>query len=97
MSAERVELKKNTELSRYEVWLDGQRVGFAEYLRQDDVVVMPHTETDPAFGGRGLAGRLVDFALRDIDAQGLRVEPSCWFVAGYIRRNPQYQRLVANA
>ena len=91
---DQIEVLKNDERSRYEVHLDGRRVGLADYYERDDVVVIPHTETLPEFGGRGLAGKLVRFALDDIAAQGKRVDPACPFVAAYIRRNPEYSDLL---
>ena len=72
-------------------------MGLADFYRRGDVVVIPHTETSPEFGGRGLAGQLVRYCLDDIRAQGLRVEPACPFVAAYIRKNPEYADLVSAA
>jgi predicted GNAT family acetyltransferase len=91
-----VELLKNDAASRYEIHLDGRRVGLADYYRRDDVVVIPHTETLPELGGRGLASRLVRFGLDDIRAQGLRVAPACPFVAAFIAQNTEYADLIAH-
>jgi hypothetical protein len=91
------ELRKNAADQRYEIYLDGQRVGLASYLERGEVIVLPHTETSPAFGGRGLASALVEFSLDDIRAQGRRVDPACPFVAAYIAKHPDYQDLVRPA
>lgn len=90
-----VELVRNDEAGRYELWLEGRLVSIADFYDRSGVIVIPHTETVPEFGGRGLAGRLVEFALEDIAARGLRVEPACPFVAVHIQRHPQYASLVA--
>jgi len=90
-----VTIGRNDDAGRYEIFSDGHRVGLADYFRRGDVVVIPHTETLPQYGGRGLAGRLVRYCLDDIRAQGLRVDPACPFVAAYIRKNPDYADLVA--
>lgn len=92
-----VTLANNEAAGRYEIFLDGRRVGLADYYRHGDVVVIPHTETLPAYGGRGLASRLVRYCLDDIRAQGLTVEPACPFVATFIARNSEYADLVAGA
>jgi hypothetical protein len=94
-SDESIGLSKDEDAGRYEIRLDGRRVGLADYYRRGDVVVIPHTETSPEFGGRGLASKLVRYCLDDIRAQGLRVEPACPFVAAYIRKNPEYADLLA--
>lgn len=94
-SEQDVGLVNNAEAGQYEIHLDGRRVGLATYYRQGSAVVIPHTETAPEFGGRGLASKLVRFGLDDIRAKGLRVIPACPFVSVFIRRNPEYQDLLA--
>ncbi|HTZ42508.1 MAG TPA: GNAT family N-acetyltransferase [Jatrophihabitans sp.] len=89
-----LELRKNEAEGRYESHLDGHRIGLATYHRRGDVVVLPHTETEPAYGGRGFAGRLVRFALEDIRSQGLRVDPACPFVADYLAAHPEFADLA---
>jgi predicted GNAT family acetyltransferase len=92
---EQLELLDNAGAGRYELHLDGQLVGLVDYRRDGQDVVLPHTETSPGFGGRGLAGRLVGFALDDIRARGLHVVPACPFVADYIGKHPEYADLLA--
>lgn len=45
--------------------------------------------------GRGLGGRLVEVALEYVRAQGLRVIPTCPFVAQWIRQHPENADLLA--
>ena len=89
-----IKILDNETEGRYELWLSGERIGLADYFRRGDVVVIPHTETTPAFGGRGFASRLIQFALEDIAARGLRVDPVCPFVASYIDRHAEFAGLV---
>jgi predicted GNAT family acetyltransferase len=90
-----VKMFKNAADERYEIWLGDIRVGLVDYYERGGVVVIPHTETLPDFGGRGLASRLVKFALDDIAEQGKKVNPACPFVAVFIKRNPEYAELVS--
>jgi predicted GNAT family acetyltransferase len=83
------------ERSRYEITVDGEVAGFVRYVRHPDRLDLVHTEMDPRFEGRGLAGRLVKGALGDVRAAGGRIVPSCPFVAGYLRKHPGYEDLVA--
>ncbi len=92
-----IELSRDDDAERYEIRLDGHRVGLADFHRRGDVVVIPHTETSPEFGGRGLASKLVRYCLDDIRAQSLRVEPACPFVAAYIGKHPEYADLLERA
>src|SRR4051794_7669100 len=47
------------ERERYEITVDGELAGFAEYRGHGDTRAMTHTEVLPAFEGRGLGGHLV--------------------------------------
>src|SRR5215203_987388 len=63
----------NPRASRYEFWLGATRAGLIEYRSQPGVVVLVHTEVDPAFAGQGLGERLVAGALEDLRARGLKL------------------------
>jgi predicted GNAT family acetyltransferase len=80
---------------RYEIELNGERVGLLSYRRAGEIITYRHTETEPSVGGRGLGSALVRFALDDARARGFRVIPACPFVASFIVRHPEYEDLVA--
>jgi predicted GNAT family acetyltransferase len=79
---------------RYEAYVDGRLVGFADYRRSEDLLVLPHVEVLPEHGGRGLGGALARAALDDARRRGLPVLPLCPFVRDWIARNPHYADLV---
>jgi predicted GNAT family acetyltransferase len=80
---------------RYELHVGAELATIAEYRPSDDVWVFHHTETMPSFRGRGLAERLVRFALDDVRSRGKTVVPSCWFVADVMQANSEYADLLA--
>jgi uncharacterized protein len=83
--------------SRYEL-RDGDRlVGFTEYQRRGDVLVLPHTVIMEHRRGRGYATRLIRDTLDDLRGKGLRVVPECSFVADFIAENPDYADMVGPA
>ena len=90
-----MEIKNNIEKSRYEIFIDSELAGFADYKIVGDTVKFPHTEVNPAFGGRGVGSSLVEFALDDVKRQRKFVAPICPFVAKAISKKPdQYLELV---
>ncbi len=89
------QLLKNDDENRYELHVNGSRIGLIDYLRGGDVVELTHTEVDPAHGGKGYAADLAVFALEDIRDAGLTVTPTCSYIARYIERHPEFANLVA--
>lgn len=89
------EVRKVEERSRYELLVDGELAGIADYREQGDVVVFPHTEIDTTRRGQGLGAVLVRGALDDVRAQGRTVVPACWYVAEFIEQHADYADLRA--
>ena len=81
---------------RYEIHVDGELAGVIQYRRQPGVVVLVHTDIEPRFEGRGLGRQLVQHALDDLRARGLRVVPLCPFVRSFIEHRPEYAELVVS-
>ena len=79
---------------RYEIRVDGETAGYAEYHRRGPAISFTHTLVDDAHAGQGLAGRLARAALDDARARGLAVLPFCPFVRGWIAKHPDYVDLV---
>jgi len=89
-----IEVRNNSEKSRYELILGAEVVGVAEYRQEGDTLVFPHTQVKSSLRGRGMGARLVQAALDDVRAKGHRVVPRCWYVAEFIDANPEYQDLL---
>jgi predicted GNAT family acetyltransferase len=88
-------IRKNEAQHRYEIHVDGQLAGFAEYSVLANGILFSHTEVQPAYEGRGLSSRLIAFALDDVRALKTHAIPACQFVAGFLRKHPEYQDLVS--
>jgi predicted GNAT family acetyltransferase len=88
-----LKIENNQGAQRWEAYLD-QHMAVAEYRRRRDTVFFIHTEVPRELEGRGVASMLVKAALDDARTQHLAVVPFCPFVAGYIRRHPEYKALV---
>jgi predicted GNAT family acetyltransferase len=88
------EVVEDKEQSRYEVHLDGGTVAVADYVKSPDSVSFTHTETFAGHKGQGLAGQMIERALRDAREEDLEVIPFCSFVSDYVERNPEFLDLV---
>lgn len=92
------------ERSRFEVRLDGDLAGYAEYVRKDGrgagepaLVDFTHTRIDDRFEGRGVGSALIRAALDTVRERGEQALPHCPFVRAYIGRHPEYVELVPQA
>ncbi len=94
MSSE-IDVGDRPDSGRYEIVLDGNRVGFVTYRLESGEISFLHAEINPAVEGRGLGSRLVSGALDDARARGLTVRPLCPFVSAYIENHPDYADLMA--
>lgn len=80
-----VVVQDNPDLTRYEVFENGELAGFSEYTRSDGAIALKHTEVDDRFEGRGIGSALARGVLDAARSDGLAVLPYCPFMAGYIR------------
>jgi hypothetical protein len=90
-----IEVLNNPERSRYELAIDDELVGIADYRVVGDTIVFPHTEIERSRRGQGLGAQLVQYALDDVRATNRRVEPQCWYVAEFIAEHPEYADLAS--
>ena len=89
-----IEIQDHPDRSRYEILVDGELAGLADYRCDGAVIDLPHTEIAEAFGGQGLASKLIAAVLDDARDRGLAVLPHCPFVRAYIAKHPDYLGLV---
>lgn len=88
-------MRNNHSKSRYELVIDDEVVGIADYSVDGDRVVVPHTEIASHLRGQGLGAILVKGVLDDLRGSGRTVVPRCWYVAQYIQEHPEFQDMVA--
>lgn len=88
-----VQVVNNTETSRFEAVVEGN-TAFAEYRLQPGAIVLPHTVVPPELEGRGIAGALARFAFAHARKAGLKVVPTCPYMASWVKKHPEEQDLL---
>ena len=79
---------------RYTIAVEGKTVALADFADRGNQRVFYHTETDPEFGGRGLATILVEEALNATRAEGKRVVPVCSMVVTVLKKHPEFDDIT---
>jgi len=92
------EITDNPVASRYEARAaDGTLMGWLDYEHEkDDVLKTTHTVTLPAYRGRGVASQMAERMFADADANGMQIDPACWYIAEFIQHHPKYSRQVVD-
>lgn len=87
------EARDNAALGRFELEVDGH-LAIAEYRIAEGVIEFFHTVSPPALRGLGAASKLIHGALLAARERGLKVKPTCSFVAAYIERHREFADLL---
>lgn len=93
INLDEIEVVNNTEARRFETRV-GDYFALIDYMPAGDNIVFTHTEVPRIFEHQGVASKMAKTALDYAQANGMKVIPLCPFVAGYIRKHPEYQPLV---
>ena len=84
----------NQERKQFEMTVDGY-MAFSEYiLTKKGVIYLTHTEVPKKIEGRGIAFEMIRQILENIEERQLKLMPLCPVVAAFIRRNPEWKRLL---
>jgi len=91
---ENLEVKNNQSKNQFEADLSG-KTALIQYRREaNGTLNLFHTEVPGEFEGKGYGSQLVKGTLEQIKADNLKINPSCPFIAAYLKRHPEYEDLV---
>lgn len=86
-------VSNNKAQHRFEFAVDGH-VAAAHYELAGGVITFVHTEVPAELGGKGVGSKLIQGALDQVRAEGLKVVAQCPFVKGWIGKHPDYSDLL---
>jgi uncharacterized protein len=78
---------------RFELVVEGH-LAAAYYKVDGNVITFVHTEVPPELGGKGVGSKLVQAALDQVGAEGMKVIAECPFVKAWIGKHPEYKGLL---
>jgi uncharacterized protein len=86
-------LVHNEAAQRFEMHMNGL-VPFMEYSRTGNMLIIAHTEVPAELEGRGIGKMLAEKTFAYIEEQGWKIIPLCPFASSYIKRHPEWDRIV---
>ena len=87
-------VRNDLDNDRYVIELDGVLAAYTVDHIRGGRHFFVHTETISGFEGRGVARTLVKAALDDVREKGQKIVPLCPYVAGFLKKNPEYNDIV---
>ncbi|TGD11711.1 GNAT family N-acetyltransferase [Brevibacterium sp. S111] len=104
ISGETFTIAEDAAAHRFTIAHAGKVIGAADYVDReagpDDtaegtVRTFTHTNVSPEWGGRGLAGQLVRYALETSAEAGLKFRTTCSYVQNFLQKNTEFDKYVA--
>lgn len=86
---------QNKQRHQFELNTDGKVSIVAYQFVNDETLALTHTEVHPDLEGKGVGSALVKGVLELVEQNNQRIVPLCPFVAAYIKRHPEWQRVVS--
>lgn len=74
----------------YEVVVDGEAKAYMKFSRLEKVLILHHTEVKPALRGKGIAMKLLTYAVEDARNRGLKINALCPFSRKTLESDSKY-------
>ena len=79
----------------YRLRLEGHFAEMTFSRAGERLMIIDHTEVPDALRGRGIGDLLVDRAVSDARANGVKIVPLCPFAASRFRKHPEYADVLS--
>ena len=89
-------LINNQEQQRFELEVDGY-TAFIEYKESGKQVILIHTEVPEELEGKGVGTAIVEKTLEHIESNQQTLVPLCPFVIAFLKRHPDWNRLLSDS
>lgn len=90
---ENIPLAKNEDKKRFEIEIDGH-FAFINFTETQNQISLNHTEVEKELEGKGAATAVIEKTLENIEKSGKKLLPFCPLVFAYIKRHPDWIRIV---
>lgn len=87
-------MKNNSELSRYELSIDGHVV-YATYRITKNIINLDYVFAPEPLRGTGAASNLMQEIVKDAVAKNMKIHPICGYAVAWARKHKQYNFIYA--
>lgn len=93
MKYEEIPLIYNENDSRFEFTVDNS-LSLIDFKKKGGTMHLVHTEVPEELEGKGVAAAMVEKTLKYMEEHQWKLIPSCSYVQAYLKRHPEWNRLV---
>jgi uncharacterized protein len=88
--------RDNEARNRFELETGGA-IAFVTYRKSPGAITLEHTEVPPEMGGKGIGSKIARATLDAVRAQRRKLTVECEFIQSFMKKNPEYNDLLAAA
>lgn len=90
-----IEIRLEEERNRAAAYDGGTEAGECTYQVKDGKWIVDHTFTDPAYGGQGIAGKMVQCIADAAKERNIVIVPVCSYAVHWFEKHPGYRTETA--
>ncbi|MCD6514297.1 MAG: N-acetyltransferase [Candidatus Odinarchaeota archaeon] len=91
---EKLEIIHHKKSQRFFIKLGPGKASYLKYNVQGNVMNIDATYTPEEFRGRGLAGRLMEEAIKFARENRYKIKPNCSYAVYYFKKHPEHKDLL---
>ena len=80
--------------NRSAAYKEGELIGECEFSVSEQIWIIDHTGVRPAYGGQGIAKRLVEKVIEEARARQIKILPLCSYASKMMEGKTEYQDVL---
>lgn len=80
--------------NRSAAYKEGELIGECEFSVSEQIWIIDHTGVRPAYGGQGIARRLVEKVIEEARARQIKILPLCSYASKMMEGKTEYQDVL---
>jgi len=88
-----IEVKVDLSQNKFFTIVEGYEA-YIEFLLEGNILDLQHTFTPRELRGKGIAGKVAEFAFEYAKKNNLKVIPTCPFIPAFLEKNEKYKELL---
>lgn len=89
-----IKIKYEKDNHRSAAYDDDELIGLSNYSQMKNIWIIDHTETNPEYGGQGIATKLVKALVDQARKDNVKILPLCPFAKAEFEKKAEYEDVL---